>query len=88
MEEILELVKENNKILKSLVDQVFALPEVEPSIQVDKEGDRIYKIASKVCNKCNGYITWDDWEKGRPPLHVDADGRLLGDGDCPAYKPR
>ena len=42
-----------------------------------------YKVASKRCNKCQGFITWDDWSQGSLPIHVDVDGIIAGNGACP-----
>lgn len=42
-----------------------------------------YKVASKRCNKCQGFISWDGWTQGTLPIHVNVDGIIVGNGDCP-----
>lgn len=48
---------------------------------------RRYKIAKRRCNRCGGLISWDLYNSGRKtPLHVDRDGRQIGNGYCPRNK--
>ena len=44
-----------------------------------------YKISDKGCNRCNGKITWDLYDKETHPYpdHIDEDGSII---DCPEYK--
>ena len=46
-----------------------------------------YKVASTTCNKCGGYISWDGYDKSNPspPIHVDQNGNIEGNGNCPEY---
>ena len=46
-----------------------------------------YKVANTICNICEGHISWDGFVKdtGMHPIHVDKDGNLMGNGDCPEY---
>ena len=58
----------------------------------DLEGEkttRKYKISGKPCNKCEGLISWDEFDTkthtGRP-IHVDGEGHKLGTGACPNWR--
>ena len=42
-----------------------------------------YKVSTTLCNKCQGYISWDGWSQGALPTHVDGKGNILNNGDCP-----
>ena len=46
-----------------------------------------YKVANTICNICEGHISWDGFVKdtGMHPIHVDKDGNIMGNGDCPEY---
>ena len=45
-----------------------------------------YTVGKKGCNKCNGKITWDNYDKETHPYpdHINEDGELILDG-CPEY---
>ena len=46
-----------------------------------------YKVANTICNICEGHISWDGFVKdtGMHPIHVDKEGNIMGNGDCPDY---
>lgn len=53
-----------------------------------KEPDaETYKIAKSPCKYCQGLVSWEGFVKGSGmhPKHVNEDGTLLGDGECPKY---
>jgi len=60
-------------------------PEVEKRVQ--EENERKYKISKNPCKKCGMAISWDGYDRNNPtpPIHVDSDGYMLGDGSCPSY---
>lgn len=37
------------------------------------------------CNKCQGLISWDKYPSVNLPIHVDEDGKPIGDGSCPNF---
>lgn len=38
-----------------------------------------------LCNKCNGLISWDKYPGVKHPIHVDKEGKTIGDGSCPNF---
>lgn len=68
-----------------------SLPEETKIVGVEKQpintkkvvANGKYKVASKRCNKCQGFISWDGWTQGTLPIHVNVDGIIVGNGDCP-----
>ena len=81
-------VKEIVEEQKNLAD--FSEEPKAKSRYAKKMGERLggWKISPKGCNKCNGKITWDNYDKADHPYpdHVDENGNLLA--NCPAYNPR
>lgn len=47
-----------------------------------------HKISNKPCRTCGGFISWDGFDKAdpTPPLHVNKDGVIIGDGSCPEWE--
>ncbi|KKK66429.1 hypothetical protein LCGC14_2964230, partial [marine sediment metagenome] len=37
------------------------------------------------CNICGGKISWDQRPERLTPLHVNKDGKQIGNGDCPEF---
>jgi len=73
------------QILKG-VNRIIELLEPKSAKKLDQ--DHVYKIAEKKCKTCDGLISWDGWEKGKFPIHVDSNGKIIGDGKCTEYKPK
>lgn len=49
--------------------------------------NKTHKIYKDACNKCAGMITFEYYGKGiRYPIHIDANGKIIGNGTCPEYK--
>ena len=71
----LKLWFQNNGYMKPVGDTPSSTPKV-------------YKIADGSCNRCNGLISWDDYDKETHPYptHIDSSGNELPDG-CPEYNP-
>ncbi|MHA2008513.1 MAG: hypothetical protein ACXABO_14355 [Promethearchaeota archaeon] len=44
------------------------------------------KIASKTCWRCGQLISWEKKIHKSFPVHVDKEGFIIGDGDCPEFK--
>ena len=59
----------------------------QPKSTKKMEPNGLYNVAKTKCNKCNGYISWDGYNKDNPspPIHVTMDGRIIGNGDCPMF---
>ena len=38
-----------------------------------------------ICNRCNGFISWDKYPGVKHPIHVDKEGKIIGDGSCPNF---
>lgn len=88
LEEILRIVKQIRASV--IAEKVEAIEEKDETIVVETviNPDRIYKIANTICNKCNGLISWDDFDKQTHPFstHVDGKGKIIDDGDCPVWR--
>lgn len=57
-----------------------------PKIEMGK----VYNYKGKdgtpyTCNKCGGLISWDERPTRLYPMHVDEEGHIVGDGDCPMF---
>ena len=52
---------------------------------------RIYNYMRKdgktpnTCNKCSGFISWDLRPERIYPLHVNQEGKIVDDGNCPEF---
>lgn len=78
------------KVIEGLAKIISLLEDKKQnSIKKSAAGKKKYSIANKPCNKCNGLISWDgfDKESPTPPIHVDESGFLIDDGTCPEYLP-
>ena len=40
-----------------------------------------------VCNKCSGFISWELRPERSYPLHVNQEGKIVNDGNCPEFQP-
>ena len=38
-----------------------------------------------ICNRCGGLISWDKHPTVRHPIHVNEQGKIIGDGSCPDF---
>ena len=47
-----------------------------------------HKVAGKPCRTCGGFISWDGYDKSdpTPPLHVNQEGIIMNDGNCPEWE--
>ena len=45
-----------------------------------------YNITKKSCRTCGGLISFEDYPNPKWPIHVDANGYIIGDGSCPDFK--
>ncbi|BDI54950.1 MAG: hypothetical protein [Asgard archaea virus VerdaV3] len=43
---------------------------------LDKDGH------PRLCNRCHGFISWDKYPAVGLPIHVDKEGKPIGDGSC------
>lgn len=78
------------KVIEGLARIISLLEVKKPnSIKKTTSGRKIYSIASKPCNKCNGTISWDGFDKDNPtpPIHIDQNGFIIDDGSCPEFIP-
>jgi hypothetical protein len=37
------------------------------------------------CNTCHGLISWDKYPDVKHPIHVNEQGKIIGDGSCPDF---
>ncbi|MHA2007092.1 MAG: hypothetical protein ACXABO_21730 [Promethearchaeota archaeon] len=44
------------------------------------------KIASKTCWRCDQLISWEEKIRKSFPVHVDKEGFIIGDENCPEFK--
>ncbi len=65
---------EDNKPLPKLARDT---PKIDTSV--------VYKISGKACNVCGGKISWDLRPDRPTPLHVNKEGKQIGNGDCPEF---
>ena len=65
-------------------------PQDQKIITERKKGEKtrrkVVKISSTLCKKCQGHISWDDYETTGRPIHVDMNGFVMGNGDCPKWE--
>ena len=47
---------------------------------------KTHKIYKDPCNRCGGMITFEYYGKGiQYPIHIDANGKIIGNETCPEY---
>ena len=65
-------------------------PQDQKIITERKKGEKtrrkVVKISSTLCKKCQGHISWDDYETTGRPIHVDINGFVMGNGACPKWE--
>ena len=63
--------------------QLDKLPRETPKFDMNRK----HKIRAAPCDYCGGNITWDYYKKDvfTMPVHVDAEGKIIGNGGCPNY---
>ena len=65
-------------------------PQDQKIITERKKGEKtrrkVVKVSSTLCKKCQGHISWDDYETTGRPIHVDINGFVMGNGDCPKWE--
>lgn len=75
-------------IVKTLVKSPHLSAQPQPTAPLDAT-DR-YNYLDKngepnLCNKCNDLISWDKYPDVKHPIHVDKEGKAIGDGSCPNF---
>lgn len=64
------------------------LPKSTKKLDAEQLG-KVYNFMGKngpyICDKCKGLISWDLRPERTWPLHVDKEGHILGNGDCPEW---
>ena len=85
-----ENLKRINQPVKKESTKKGAGPQDQKIITERKKGEKtrrkVVKISITRCNKCQGRISWDDYETTGRPIHVDNKGYMIGDGGCPKYE--
>ena len=71
-------------VLPTLKKLPKSTKKLEPE-QLCKVYNFMGKNAPYTCSKCGGLISWDLRPERVHPLHVDKEGHILGNGDCPAW---
>lgn len=71
-------------------DGLFMTEEVVVPAPKKVDMGRTYTYMSKkgtpyTCNKCKGFISWELRPERSYPLHVDKEGQIINDGNCPDY---
>ena len=70
--------------------EVKKVPEKESTtktkVKEEKTRRKVVKISTTCCKKCQGHISWDDYETTGRPIHVDINGFVIGNGDCPKWE--
>ncbi len=103
MKELIVLVRANQiKDTLKAEDKTYVTEDVEPKIvglgladaTVPKSVDmaKVYSYMSAkgipyTCNKCSGFISWELRPERSYPLHVNQEGKIVNDGNCPEYQP-
>ena len=81
---IMEVLKVEDDGLR--VVQEVNVPEKLPKGTKKIEMGKEYKIAGKPCRECGGFISWDDYtDTNTLPVHINKEGKIVGDGMCPNY---
>lgn len=69
-------------------ETIHKLPKSTKKLDAGAAG-KVYNFMGKggpyTCKKCGGLISWDLRPERIPPLHVDKDGHMIGNGDCPEF---
>lgn len=84
-EEVIKEIKENNTTLpeKVMIPEIPNFDKKQPKTTKKIVANGKHKVAGKRCDRCQGFISWDGWSQGSLPIHVDVDGIIVGNGDCP-----
>lgn len=71
----------------SIVEKTIMKGKQTPAaVSLDDRYDYLNKTGHPYqCNKCQGLISWDKYPDVKLPIHVDKDGKVIGDGKCPNY---
>ena len=74
-------------IVKTLVKSphLSAQPQPTPMDATDRYHYLNQHGEPYTCNKCSGLISWDKYPDVKRPIHVDKDGKIIGDGSCPNF---
>ncbi len=77
-----------NDIEPKVVSPELAQAQVEKIVNMA----RIYTYMSKkgnpyTCKNCGGFISWELRPERSYPLHVNQEGKIVNDGNCPEYQP-
>ena len=62
------------------------ITERKTKVKEEKTRRKVVKISTTCCKKCQGHISWDDYETTGRPIHVDINGFVIGNGDCPKWE--
>ena len=89
LQDIIDIFKIKGVVATTLAD--FSKSD-RPQSATDKPMPEMlgeYTVGKKGCNKCNGKITWDNYDPTSPggqryPDHLDENGEIILDG-CPEY---
>lgn len=86
MDEIIAILKrafpEERVIDKGMVETPIRKAPKTYTIDAAKK----YRVADKTCRYCGGKVSWDLYPHRKAPLHVDDDGFVIENGDCPNYE--
>ena len=89
-DKIKEKLKGGPKEEPTIIKHSPGFEDYKPSAPTPMTTDDRYNYLGKdghpyTCNKCNGLISWDKHPDVRYPIHVDKEGKIIGDGSCPDF---
>jgi hypothetical protein len=73
-----------------------SIETIEKTIMKGKETPAIVNLGDRynflnqhgkpyLCKTCGGIISWDKYPGVKHPIHVDKEGKPIGDGSCPNF---
>ena len=92
--EIIQMIDTIDKKLEKLIlarnfdksEQPEKESNTKTKVAEEKTRRKVVKISITRCNKCQGRISWDDYETTGRPIHVDINGFVMGNGACPKWE--
>lgn len=100
LKSVLEVLKSINRKLDAQLitntlkaeDKTYVTEDIKTETEKKVDLAQKYNYMSKkgtpyTCNKCKGFISWDLRPERSFPLHVNQEGRIVNDGNCPEYSP-
>ncbi|BDI54917.1 MAG: hypothetical protein [Thorarchaeia virus VerdaV2] len=78
---------EKTSMVKTIEKTIMKGKETPAAVNLDARYNYLDKSGHpRLCNKCHGFISWDKYPAVGLPIHVDKEGKAIGDGSCPDFE--